>query len=115
MSNQSPSPEAAFAAWYERVSKEWARVVLARSPLSAAQAVAHIGLTPETSAQPPEIRRNGDGTLDEVVASGCDFHLEQLGNGDWWMSITSGGQCVHVNLSTRLDADIHADVHQEPG
>ena len=35
-----------------------------------------------------EIRRNKDGSLDEIVAQGCDIHLEQMSNSHWWMGIT---------------------------
>ena len=47
-----------------------------------------------------EIRRNDDGTLDEIVATGASVHLEQMGGNHWWMSIEIAGQCVHVNFTT---------------
>ncbi len=46
----------------------------------------------------PEIRRNDDGTLDEVVARDAVVHLEQMDDDHWWMCIESGGESVHVNL-----------------
>jgi hypothetical protein len=36
-----------------------------------------------------EIRRNDDGTVDEVVAENCSVHIEQMNNTDWWMQIGS--------------------------
>ena len=51
-------------------------------------------------AQTLEIRRNDDGTLDEIVATGASVHLEQMGGNHWWMSIEAGSRCVHVNLTT---------------
>ena len=47
-----------------------------------------------------EIRRNDDGTLDEIVATGASVHLEQMGGNHWWMSIEAGSRCVHVNITT---------------
>lgn len=55
---------------------------------------------PETTTV-PEIRCDEDGSLDEVVATGCDFHLEQMGGNMWWMSVSSGGSTIHVTLSTK--------------
>ena len=48
----------------------------------------------------PEVRLNDDGTLDEVVAHGAYFHLEQMGAGHWWMVVTVGDRAVHINLSS---------------
>lgn len=56
-----------------------------------------------------EIRRNPDGSLDEIVAPG--FHLEQMDTGHWWMEISDETGSVHVNLhSTRK---ITANVEDE--
>ncbi len=46
----------------------------------------------------PEIRLNEDGTLDEIVAQGCDFHLEQMGACAWWLSVEVAGRRVDVWL-----------------
>ena len=51
-------------------------------------------------AQTLEIRRNDDGTLDEIVATGASVHLEQMGGNHWWMLIEAGSRCVHVNITT---------------
>lgn len=49
----------------------------------------------------PEVRLNDDGSLDELVGSGA-FHLEQMGDNHWWMSLTGpGGEEVHVWLQAR--------------
>lgn len=58
-----------------------------------------------------EVRRNDDGTLDEVVATGCDFHLEQMDQGHWWMVISKGGRVVHINLATARGAEIKAQAN----
>lgn len=34
-----------------------------------------------------EIRRNDDGTIDEVVAKGCDLHIEQMSADGWYMGL----------------------------
>lgn len=57
----------------------------------------------------PEVRRDEDGDLDEVIATGCDFHLEQMAGNMWWMSVSCGGREVHVTLSTK-NAEIKASV-----
>ena len=49
----------------------------------------------------PEIRLNPDKSLDEVVASGCSFHLEQMDRDYWWMAVECGGKRVHVYLKAR--------------
>lgn len=48
-----------------------------------------------------EIRRNDDGTIDEVVASGSSVHLEQLDKGSWYLGIYSAaGAAWQFWLST---------------
>ena len=34
-----------------------------------------------------EIRRSEDGTIDEIVVSNVDIHIEQMDDGYWWMGI----------------------------
>jgi hypothetical protein len=48
-----------------------------------------------------EIRRNEDGSLDEIVAHDVTIHLEQMSGGHWWMSIESAGRLFHVNFTAR--------------
>lgn len=38
-----------------------------------------------------EVRRNADGSLDEIVASGVTVHLEQMSEKSWWLGIDKGG------------------------
>lgn len=45
-----------------------------------------------------EVRRNADGSLDEIVAHGCDVHLEQMTDGQWWLGIERGGYRQVVTL-----------------
>jgi hypothetical protein len=36
-----------------------------------------------------EVRRNEDGTVDEIVSENVKFlHVEQMDNGHWWIGIT---------------------------
>ncbi len=49
----------------------------------------------------PEIRTNPDGSLDEVVAENCSFHLEQMDVDHWWMAVEAGGKRVAVWLHGR--------------
>jgi len=46
-----------------------------------------------------EVRRNPDGSLDEIVANNCFFHLEQMSDGHWWMAVSKGGYRQVVNIS----------------
>lgn len=55
---------------------------------------------PVQQATSLEVRRDEDGSLDEIVATGASIHLEQMGGNSWWMSIEAGGRHVHVNLTT---------------
>jgi len=50
----------------------------------------------------PEIRRNPDGTIDEICADGVDFHLEQMDNGAWFIGLTyPDGLTAHIWLSAK--------------
>lgn len=44
-----------------------------------------------------EVRRNSDGTLDEIVGHGF-FHLEQMADDSWWMRLTT----VHGDVDCTL-------------
>lgn len=38
-----------------------------------------------------EVRRNEDGSLDEVVASDAFVHLEQMSDKSWWLGVQKDG------------------------
>lgn len=40
-----------------------------------------------TDSPAVEIRRNDDGSVDEIVAKGCDVHIEQMDHDHFWMQI----------------------------
>lgn len=63
----------------------------------------------EPVAADVEIRRNDDGTLDEVVAP--NLHLEQMDNNHWWMAIYTKDGRVTVNFHAR--GNISAFVEEE--
>lgn len=48
-----------------------------------------------------EVRLNHDNTLDEIVANGARFHLEQMDNNRWWLVVENDGHSVNVWLSAR--------------
>lgn len=55
--------------------------------------------------------RKVNGEIDEIVAEHCRFHLEQMDTGHWWIEIATsgtGGQSLHINLSTRRGTKIRA-------
>lgn len=35
-----------------------------------------------------EVRRNPDGSIDEIVAKSADLHIEQMDNSGWYMGLT---------------------------
>lgn len=53
-----------------------------------------------------DIRRNDDGSVDEIVSSDvAHFHLEQMDDGHWWMRLDlADGRAVVVQLHTRRGA-----------
>lgn len=58
------------------------------------------GLLPSVYVGPIEIRRNGDGSLDEVVAQNVFVHLEQMADNSWWMGVSTpdNAHLIHVNF-----------------
>jgi hypothetical protein len=61
----------------------------------------------------PDVRRNPDGTVDEVVVSLVQhFHLEQMSKGGWWMGLRlADGREVVINLSSkkRISCSVEVD------
>ena len=45
-----------------------------------------------------EIRKNDDGSLDEIVGIG-EAHLEQMGPDHWWIRFQDGDQGIMVNFT----------------
>ena len=53
------------------------------------------------------------GPIDEICASGCDVHLEQLGADCFWLGLTRGTEELHIKIFKR-GKSIHAEItHQE--
>lgn len=50
---------------------------------------------------PLEVRRNDDGSLDEVVCDGAYVHLEQMDYNHWWMAVEWQGKLFHINLTAK--------------
>lgn len=69
---------------------------------------------PPLSAYPDEIRRNSDGTLDEIVAGNVHVHLEQMRDDMWWLGLSRGMNTLHVYL-WRKKQHIIATVDDEIG
>ena len=63
-----------------------------------------------------EIRRNTDGSLDEIVAENCDIHLEQMDTGHWWLGITVDGNTHCINFVSKIpligSAEIRAEIEE---
>jgi hypothetical protein len=77
--------------WYEAASPYGTPEAL-RDALSA---------RPEAEEKAIETRLNDDKTLDEVVASGATFHLEQMDRDHWWMEVGVGGKAISVWLKSK--------------
>lgn len=59
-----------------------------------------------------EVRLNADNTIDEVICTGIDmFHLEQMGDGQYWIGLTRAGETQHIML-TRHGKAIYPTVYQ---
>lgn len=52
-------------------------------------------------SKPIEIRRDPDGTIDEIIADGS-VHLEMMDHGYAWIGITTrDGKTLHVDIQVR--------------
>ena len=60
---------------------------------------------------PIEIRRNRDGSLDEVVAQNVFVHLEQMADNAWWMGVSTpdNAHLVHVNFYSQRVIEAEAE------
>lgn len=58
---------------------------------------------------PLDIRRNEDGSLDEIVCDGASIHLEQMSDTHWWMSIEKDGKLIHINFSSARKILVECD------
>lgn len=49
-----------------------------------------------------EIRRNPNGTIDEVIADDVSVHFEQMDKGAWWLSLRKkSGEEWFVHFTTK--------------
>ncbi len=48
-----------------------------------------------------EVRRNDDGSLDEIVAHNAFVHLERVDKDSWWLLVEANDFEVRVNLSSK--------------
>ena len=69
-------------------------------------------------AAPIEVRRRKDGTLDEVVARGCNVHLERLDRRQWGLVVQKNDRRVVVWLgssySIGASIEINGQMQGEP-
>lgn len=59
-----------------------------------------------------EVRRNPDGSADEVVGYGA-FHLEQMDAGHWWIQL--GPHMVNLTARGRIGVVVHENEYDEAG
>lgn len=69
------------------------------------------GLLPSVYVGPIEIRRNDDGSLDEVVAQNVFVHLEQMADNSWWMGVSTpdNAHLIHVNFYSEGTIEAEAE------
>ena len=58
-----------------------------------------------------EIRRNEDGTLDEVIADVGEFHMEQMDKSFWWIGFVVNG--VRYRIDIWSSHPIHAEIERD--
>lgn len=57
-----------------------------------------------------EVRRNEDGSLDEVVAQNCNLHIEQMSEDCWWFAIyPEEGKRLSVFMTGKIEVDLAED------
>lgn len=62
-----------------------------------------------------EVRKNPDGSIDEIVANAKFFHIEQMGATHWWIGVDlPDGRLWHVNLHSKASIRIHAEEAHGP-
>lgn len=69
------------------------------------------GLLPSEYVGPIEIRRNRNGSLDEVVAQNVFVHLEQMADNSWWMGVSTpdNAHLIHVNFYSEGTIEAEAE------
>lgn len=60
-----------------------------------------------------QVRRNEDGSLDEIRADGCDVHLEQMDEDRWWLAIEKDG-CRQVVWFTTKEGGVESEMDCVP-
>lgn len=54
-----------------------------------------------STVEPTIAARFQEGRLDEIVGTGVNFHMESLGDGDWWFAVSHGDQRIDVRFNAR--------------
>lgn len=63
-----------------------------------------------------DVRRNENGTLDEVLAKAVDIHVEQMDDGAWWMGIYHvDGRVDHLRITSRDGGPVDAEIDENCG
>lgn len=71
------------------------------------------GLLPSEFVGPIEIRRNRDGSLDEVVAQNVFVHLEQMADNSWWMGLSTSDDAHLIHVNFYSDRAIEAEAEDQ--
>jgi hypothetical protein len=58
---------------------------------------------------PPMVRLNDDKALDEILAERATFHLEQMDDNLWWLSVEAGGKQIDVWLRSKRKIKAHLE------
>lgn len=60
-----------------------------------------------------EIRRNADGSLDEIVIQQCTVHLEQMDDNAWWLGLTQGRDTLHLWIVADDNGNLSIGVQED--
>ncbi|MBV8518788.1 MAG: hypothetical protein JO197_15440 [Acidobacteria bacterium] len=71
------------------------------------------GLLSSEFVGPIEIRRNRDGSLDEVVAQNVFVHLEQMADNSCWMGVSTSDNAHLIHVNFYSDRAIEAEAEDQ--
>lgn len=65
-----------------------------------------------SDAMKDRIGRNEDESIDEIVISNVDLHIEQMGKKFWWMGIYKGDKRIAINIYSKKAITLYIDENE---
>ena len=59
-----------------------------------------------------EIRKNNDGSLDEIVANNANIHLEKMDDKTWWLCIGIREKEVRLYLTSKSNIKTSMNIEE---